>query len=87
MKVTGSLDLQRCANKCFQMRQDGEKFINGATLDKTTCYCEVSQTRTIYNKEKTNCQFKTEKKPVRCEYCLYLLSISKGSPKSETRYL
>ena len=63
-----------CANECFQMKMDGQKTINGATLDKTTCYCEVSQNRTWYSKGKMNCKFKTNKKPIKGEYFLYVLS-------------
>ena len=73
MKVDGELDLQQCANKCFKMRMNGKKDINGATLDGTTCYCEVSQTRTWYSKEKTNCQFKTYIKPIKGNFGVYLL--------------
>ena len=58
IKMIGGLDLQRCANLCFQMRLDGNEAINGATLDKKTCYCEKNQTLTWYSKQKRNCLFK-----------------------------
>ena len=82
IKVDGDLDLQGCANKCFQMRLDGNEAINGVTYENTTCYCEVSQTLAFYSKEETNCQFKTDKKAVamKGERCIYLLSHIQRTP-------
>ena len=79
--LEGDIDLQRCANKCYQMKLDVNKYINGATLDKTKCFCEVSQGRTVYSKEKTNCQFKTEPKPVKGKHCVYLFLHIQRTPK------
>ena len=64
IKVRGEFNAQTCANKCFQMRRDKNKHINGATLDQKTCRCEVSQTHTWYSRQKKNCQFRIDRKPI-----------------------
>ena len=63
IKVKGDSNLQLCANDCFQMRLDGQHAINGATLDKKTCYCEERQTDTWPSFMNINCLFKTDRKP------------------------
>ena len=52
------------------MKLDENVTINGATLEKKTCYCEVSQNRLWYNKKKKNCLFKTDRKPIKGKYHL-----------------
>ena len=74
IKVKGDFDVQSCANKCFQMRLDGNGTINGATLDQKTCYCEFNQTHSWYSRLKKNCQFKTNRKPMDGEYFIHFLS-------------
>ena len=75
IKVIGDLDLQKCGNKCFQMKLDGNEAINGATLDKETCYCEESQTRTWYSKQKKNCLFKADRNPITIKGEFYILCL------------
>ena len=81
IKVIGDLDLQKCANKCFQMKLDGNGPINGATLDKETCYCEENQTRTWYSKQKKNCFFKTDRKPISIKGGSLILCLILNIPK------
>ena len=64
IKVNITANLQTCANECFQMKRDENAAINGATVDKKKCYCEVQQTHRWFTKEKMNCFFKTGKKKI-----------------------
>ena len=57
------------------MRIDGNEFINGATLDKNTCLCEVNQSRTWYSKQSMNCFFKTARNTIEGEYFINLSHI------------
>ena len=58
------------------MRLDGNNAINGATFDNktSTCHCEKTQTRTWNSKEKKNCFFKTDRKPIQGKYYIYLVA-------------
>ena len=55
--MEGEYDFEECADECFQLRRDGNEAINGATVERKKCFCELNQTRTWYSKEKMNCHF------------------------------
>ena len=55
--VGNNLNIEECANKCFQLRRNGNEGVNGATLEERKCFCELNQTRTWYSKDKLNCHF------------------------------
>ena len=75
IQVKGGFNLQQCANECFQMRLDGNEAVNGATLDKKTCYCEERQLGTWPSYMKNNCLFKTSGKPMKPIKGNYFLSL------------
>ena len=57
ISVGTNLNIEDCANKCFQLRRDGNEAVNGATLEDKECFCELNQKRTWYSKDKLNCHF------------------------------
>ena len=70
IKVDGEFTHQKCANRCLQLRRNGNEAINGATLDSTTCFCEMNQTRSFYSKQKMNCHFRTVENQEKGEYII-----------------